>query len=147
MPNSIDYTINFQPIGRRVTTGSHQSLLNAAQGAGIDIASICGGIGICDSCKIRVINGTLSAPTLEEQAIFSSQELSAGYRLACQSYPRSDLTIEIPPESLTAPQRLQIEGQAQVVQVDPAVVPILLDIPEPTIRDLRSDTIGCVRYS
>ncbi len=127
MPNNSEHTINFQPIGRRVTTSSSVSLLNSAQGAGIDIASICGGIGICDSCKIRLINGTLSAPTLEEQAIFTEQELSSGYRLACQSYPQSDLTIEIPPESLTAPQRLQIEGQGQVVQVDPAVIPIELE--------------------
>src|SRR4030042_5186491 len=130
MPNKSEHTINFQPIGRRVTSSSSASLLNSAQGAGIDIASICGGIGICDSCKIRLISGTLSAPTLEEQAIFSDQELRAGYRLAFQSYPLSDLTIEIPPESLTAPPRLQIEGQGQSVKLDPPVIPIELRISE-----------------
>ena len=141
MPYKSEHTINFQPIGKRVSSSNNASLLNSAQEAGIDIASVCGGIGICDSCKIRLISGTLSAPTLEEQAIFSDQELSSGYRLACQSYPLSDLTIEIPPESLTAPQRLQIEGQGQVVQVDPAVIPVELSIPEPSITDLRSDTV------
>jgi uncharacterized 2Fe-2S/4Fe-4S cluster protein (DUF4445 family) len=140
MPNKKEYTVNFQPIGRRVTVFDDNSLLHAAQGAGIDIATICGGIGICDSCKIRLIIGSLSEPTLEEKSIFSDHELDSGFRLACQSYPQSDLTIEIPAESLTTPQRLQIEGQAQAVQIEPAVIPIELDIAEPTIMDLRSDS-------
>jgi uncharacterized 2Fe-2S/4Fe-4S cluster protein (DUF4445 family) len=141
MPEIAEYTVNFQPIGKRVSVASDQSLLNAAQEAGIAIASICGGIGICDSCTVRLVKGNLSALTLEEKALFSETELKAGFRLACQTYPRSDLTIEIPPESLTASQRLQIEGTAQAVQVDPAVVAVVLDIAEPTITDLRADSV------
>lgn len=141
MQNKIEYTINFQPIGRRVNAEKDQSILYVAQEAGIALASICGGVGICDSCKIRLVRGTLTEPTLEEKVLFSERELDSGFRLACQSFPQSDLTIEIPPESLTAPQRLQIEGQAQTVQLDPLVIPFELSIPEPTITDLRSDTI------
>jgi uncharacterized 2Fe-2S/4Fe-4S cluster protein (DUF4445 family) len=144
MPNKLQYTVNFQPIGRRVSVSSSQSLLNAAQTAGINIASICGGVGNCNSCKIRLISGNLTAPTLEEEAIFTMAELDSGFRLACQSSPQSDLTIEVPPESLTAPQRLQIEGQELTVRVNPAVIPISLTIPEPSITDLRSDTVRLV---
>jgi uncharacterized 2Fe-2S/4Fe-4S cluster protein (DUF4445 family) len=134
------YTINFQPIGRRISVTSDQTLLSAAQGAGIDIASICGGIGSCNSCKIRLITGKLNAPTLEEDSIFTTDEIDSGYRLACQAYPQSDLTIEIPPESLTTPQRLQIEGQSLIIAIDPVVIPLNIDIPEPSITDLRSDS-------
>ena len=141
MQNSQEYTINFQPIGRRVISKTNLSILNAAQDGGITIASICGGVGVCDSCKIRLISGSLSEPSLEEKALFSESELTSGFRLACQSYPQSDLTIEIPPESLTAPQRLQIEGQEQFIQLDPPVIPIVVDIPEATISDLRADTV------
>jgi uncharacterized 2Fe-2S/4Fe-4S cluster protein (DUF4445 family) len=144
MPDKPHYTVNFQPIGKRVSVSASQTLLSAAQGAGIDIASICGGIGSCNSCKIRLINGSLTLQTLEEEAIFTAAELDSGYRLACQSYPQSDLTVEIPPDSLTAPQRLQVEGQELAVQIDPAVIPIVIDIPEPTINDLRADTIRVV---
>ncbi len=140
MPDKSSYTVNFQPIGRRVSARSAASLLDTAQAAGIDIASICGGIGSCNSCKIRLITGRLSNLTLEEQAIFAEEELEEGFRLACQSYPQSDLTVEIPPESLTAPQRLQIEGQSLTIQIDPPVKPVLIDIPEPSVTDLRSDT-------
>jgi uncharacterized 2Fe-2S/4Fe-4S cluster protein (DUF4445 family) len=140
MPDNPEYTVNFQPIGRRVLVRSTDSLLSAAQAAGIDIASICGGVGICDSCKIRLISGSLSPLTLEEQANFRGEQLESDFRLACQCSPLSDLTIEIPPESLTAPQRLQIEGQGYALQVDPAVTSVDINIPEPTINDLRSDT-------
>jgi uncharacterized 2Fe-2S/4Fe-4S cluster protein (DUF4445 family) len=141
MNNKLEYTINIQPIGKRVIAETGQSLLSTTQEAGIALASICGGVGICDICKIRLIHGSLSEPTLEEKSLFSEYELQSGFRLACQSYPLSDLTIEIPPESLTAPQRLQVEGQAQTVELDPPVIPIKLNIPEPTITDLRADTI------
>jgi uncharacterized 2Fe-2S/4Fe-4S cluster protein (DUF4445 family) len=139
--NDHKFTINFQPVGRRVTTEPGLSLLNSAQDAGISIASICGGVGICDSCRIRLIDGNLSAPTLEEKSLFSVDDLHSGYRLACQSYPQSDLVIEIPPESLTAPQRLQIEGQSSIIDIDPPVIPLELNIPEPSTSDLRADTI------
>jgi uncharacterized 2Fe-2S/4Fe-4S cluster protein (DUF4445 family) len=144
MPAKSHYTVNFQPIGRRILVGSDQTLLNAAQNAGIDIASICGGIGSCDSCKIHLISGSLTSHTLEEEAIFTTAELDSGYRLACQAHPQSDLTIEIPPESLTAPQRLQVEGQELDVKIEPAVFLITLDIPEPTITDLRSDAVRVI---
>jgi uncharacterized 2Fe-2S/4Fe-4S cluster protein (DUF4445 family) len=139
MPNKSEFTINFQPLGRRVSIQPEQSLLDAAQDSGIDIASICGGVGICNSCKVRLIKGQLSPLTQEEMAIFSDAEIESGFRLACQAIPLTDLTIEIPPESLSTPQRLQIEGQAQVEQIDPVVTPVELEIPIPTISDLRSD--------
>jgi uncharacterized 2Fe-2S/4Fe-4S cluster protein (DUF4445 family) len=140
MQNKIEHIINFQPVGKRVQARTDQSLLFAAQEAGITIASICGGIGSCDSCRIRLISGDATAPSLEEEALFTDNELSSGFRLACQTYPHSDLVIEIPPESLTAPQRLQIEGQSIEIDLDPPVNSIGLFITEPTIEDLRSDT-------
>jgi len=141
MKNKLEYTVNFQPVGKRVIAEAGQSLLNTAQDGGIALASICGGVGVCDSCKIRLINGKLTDPTLEEEALFSEIDLHSGFRLACQSYPLSDLTIEIPPESLTAPQRLQIEGRIQNIELDPPVIAVELNIPEPSITDLRADTI------
>jgi uncharacterized 2Fe-2S/4Fe-4S cluster protein (DUF4445 family) len=141
MQNKPVYTVNFQPVGKRIEVEKDQSLLSAAQSGGIAIASLCGGIGVCDSCKIRLVNGRLSEHSLEETALFSDDELKAGFRLACQSFPLSDLTIEIPPESLTAPQRLQIEGQEVAFQIEPLVKPITIEIPFPSINDLRSDTI------
>ena len=102
--------VDFQPIGRRTTARPGQTLLQAAQAAGVGLASVCGGVGTCEECRLRLISGKLSPPTLIEEAVLSPAELEAGWRLACQAEALSDVRVHIPPESLTAPQRLQLEG-------------------------------------
>jgi uncharacterized 2Fe-2S/4Fe-4S cluster protein (DUF4445 family) len=133
------FLIYFQPIGRRVQIEAGKSLLAAAQAAGVELVSICGGIGICDGCRVKVQRGELSPLTLEEEAAFQIEEISQGCRLACQAIPLSDCHVDIPPESLTAPQRLQVEGQAAEVSIDPVVSALDISIPPPTLHDLRSD--------
>ncbi|MGB9521733.1 MAG: 2Fe-2S iron-sulfur cluster-binding protein, partial [Anaerolineales bacterium] len=137
--NQKHFLVELQPIGRRIQIPEDKSVLEAAQLAGVDITSICGGIGICGSCKVRLMHGELSSPTLDEQETFTEDELQNGYRLACQAFPRSDVIIDIPPESLTTPQRLQLEGQQADIPVEPAIQIIPLELPLPSITDLRAD--------
>jgi uncharacterized 2Fe-2S/4Fe-4S cluster protein (DUF4445 family) len=131
--------IDFEPVGRRIQVATGTHLLAAAQAAGVQLASVCGGIGSCDSCKIRLVRGSLSRPTLEEQAALSEAELKAGFRLACQSIPLTDVKVDIPPESLTAPQRLQVEGVELEITVSPAVQPVDVVVEAATLEDLRGD--------
>lgn len=113
------YQVDFEPIGRRLEAQKDQTLLDIARAAGIGIASVCGGVSTCLECKIKLVSGELSPPTLEEQSTFSPEEISLGYRLACQAYPRDNVKIEIPPESMTSPQRLQLEGREDNITIDP----------------------------
>jgi uncharacterized 2Fe-2S/4Fe-4S cluster protein (DUF4445 family) len=138
-PPSKFFFVSLQPTGRRGEARPGMSLLAVAQAAGVELVSLCGGIGSCDSCKVRLVKGKLSPPTLEEQALFSEVELEQGYRLACQASAQSDVVLDIPPESLTTPQRLQVEGQGVEVAADPVVLPIDLQLEPPTLDDLRSD--------
>lgn len=135
------YTIDLEPIGRRTDCAPNQSILDTAQRAGVEIVAVCGGGGSCGKCRIRLIDGELSAPTAVERRTFSTIELDAGLRLACQAYPRSNVKIDIPPESLSTPQRLQIEGQEAEIELDPVVESINVTLTPPTIHDLRSDTV------
>jgi uncharacterized 2Fe-2S/4Fe-4S cluster protein (DUF4445 family) len=134
------YTIDFEPVGRRVQVGTGSTLLAAAQAAGVELVAVCGGIGSCGTCRVRLMTGELSPPTLVEEAELGLDEIAAGFRLACQASPGSDVRLDIPPESLTTPQRLQVEGQGVAVGLDPVVVPIDLHISPPSLFDLRSDT-------
>ena len=118
------YSISMQTVGRRLEVSPDQTLLDAAQLSGVELMSLCGGIGACDSCKVRLVRGKLSALTLEEEALFTPLELEAGYRLACQAKPLSDVVIDIPSESLTTPQRLQLEGVEAEVPLAPLVQPV-----------------------
>jgi uncharacterized 2Fe-2S/4Fe-4S cluster protein (DUF4445 family) len=131
--------IDFEPVGRRIEVSAGTHLLAAAQAAGVQLASVCGGIGSCDSCKIRLVRGSLSRPTLEEQAALSDEELAGGFRLACQSIPLTDVKVDIPPESLTAPQRLQVEGVELEVAVSPAVQHFDAVVEPASLQDLRGD--------
>jgi uncharacterized 2Fe-2S/4Fe-4S cluster protein (DUF4445 family) len=78
---------------------------------------------------------------LIEEAVFTDGELAEGWRLACQVEPLSDVKIEIPPESISVSQRLQLEGEMQQFERHgPAITSIDLTIAPPTLQDLRSDS-------
>jgi uncharacterized 2Fe-2S/4Fe-4S cluster protein (DUF4445 family) len=54
----------------------------------------CGGRGICAGCKVRVLEGELSADE-EQRAVLSAEELAAGWRLACRCRAEADLTLDL----------------------------------------------------
>ena len=118
------FNIDFEPVGRRGACTSEESLLESARRLNVDLVSICGGIGNCERCKVQVITGQVSKLTLEEEASLSKAELAQEYRLACQTFPLSDVKLHVPPESLTAPQRTQVEG----LEVDITPEPIVLGL-------------------
>ncbi len=60
--------------------------------------------------------------------------------LACQTYPRGDVKINIPPDTLATAQRLQLEGQDGHESGDPVITAVDLVLPLPDLTDLRSDT-------
>lgn len=137
MPETVEVAL--QPIGRRIAVAAGTSLLDAARSAGIELVAICGGEGICGTCRVRPVAGNFSPLTTTEENDLSADDLAAGYRLACQAEVLSDARVDIPPESLTTPQRLQVEGQDIPTEVDPVVIPLDVEVPPPALDDLRSD--------
>jgi uncharacterized 2Fe-2S/4Fe-4S cluster protein (DUF4445 family) len=117
-----------QPMGRRAEISAGHTLLSAAQSVGVELQAVCGGVGTCGQCKVRLTAGSLSAPTSQESEKLGSELLACGYRLACQAMPASDVALEIPPESLTSPQRVQLDGLDLGVSLDPLVVPFDLAV-------------------
>jgi uncharacterized 2Fe-2S/4Fe-4S cluster protein (DUF4445 family) len=134
-----NFEVILQPIGRRVKVPVGTTLLTAAQQAGVDLVAVCGGEGVCGGCRVRPVEGQLSPATLTEKAELSGNDQAAGIRLACQAEVLSDTRIDIPPESFTAPQRLQVEGQEAVIDLNPVILPVDLEIPPASRQDLRSD--------
>lgn len=133
------FSIDFEPIGRRGECASDQSLLDCARQLSVDIVSICGGIGDCERCKVQVIAGRVSKPTLEEEASLTKEEIMQGYRLACQAYPLSDVKLHVPPESLTAPQRTQVEGLEVDVVPESPVRALDVHLSAPTLDSPIAD--------
>jgi adenylate cyclase len=73
------------------------SILNLLQRNGIPIQTICGGRAQCGRCLIRVLSGAEGMNKRNQREIARLQALNAdqNMRLACQSYARGDIEIEI----------------------------------------------------
>ena len=133
------FLVDLEPVGRRIEVEPGVNLLEAAQKAGVDLVAACGGIGICGTCKVRLIKGQLSPISLTEEELLSRDEIAQGMRMACQAEPLSDLKLEIPRESLPAAQQMQIDGREEAVALDLSVAAIDLSLSPPDLHDLRSD--------
>jgi len=133
------YYIDIEPVGRRGQCPAEQSLLEAMRQLGVEVVSLCGGRGTCFHCKVQVMAGEVSPPTSTEQQALSPEELDDGYRLACQTYPASDCKLYVPPASLTALQRAQVEGLEVAVTPEPPIHSYRVQLPPPSWTDLRAD--------
>jgi uncharacterized 2Fe-2S/4Fe-4S cluster protein (DUF4445 family) len=133
------HTIEFEPVGRRGTCSGDQSLLECARQLDVDLVSICGGAGTCNRCKVQIISGKVSERTAEDNSALTGRERAQNYRFACRTYPLSDLKILIPPESLTAPQRTQIEGLELEVEPEPFIRSLEVALDPPSLGLPESD--------
>jgi uncharacterized 2Fe-2S/4Fe-4S cluster protein (DUF4445 family) len=133
------YQIEFEPIGRRGECAEGSSLLDCARRLGVGLVSICGGQGKCYACKVQVVAGSVNPPTSTDKKVFSEGAITVGWRLACLTYPQSDCTLQVPPESMTTLQRMQVEGLEVSVPPQPAVKTYSFKLSPPSLHDLRSD--------
>lgn len=140
-PMSVSQTcrIDFEPIGKRVDVPPGTSLMDAARQAGISLTSTCGGEGTCGRCRVVIMAGEVSPPGDADHHFLSQMELFAGQRLACRAQAWSDVKVQVPKASLVTGQRLQVGGVSGQVTVDAAVRAFEIEVPAPTLRDLRSD--------
>lgn len=135
----MEYQLDFEPVGRRGSCQADQSLLDAARQLGVDLLSLCGGVGSCESCKVQLLDGRLSELTLSEEDAFTDSELAAGFRLACMAYPRSDCKIGVPLESLSTPMRTQVEGLETEAIVDPTIRSVSVQLQPPSLSHPQAD--------
>ncbi len=123
----MDHTVTVRPLEVDITASEDDSLLDSLLNANIEVESICGGIGVCGKCRIRVLEGNTSDPTSEEEDHLSGEMFDAGERLACQTYPLSDLVIHIPAASRPSDLKLQLPSELPASGEDPAVQAIDLN--------------------
>ena len=130
-----EVTIDFEPLGRRTRVALGTTLLEAAQQAGVGLSAVCGGGGTCGACRVRIMAGSVSPPVESEK-----RARAEGLRLACQTRVQGDVRVDVPPASMTAPQRAQVEGHEPVVELDTAVEIVDVVLEEASLSDLRADS-------
>lgn len=90
------YRIRFLPEEQETSVAEGKTLLEAAREAGVYVGAICGGEGVCGKCRVIVREGEVVGESTE---FLTRDEIRRGYVLACQVVPRSNLVVEVPPES------------------------------------------------
>jgi ferredoxin-NADP reductase/DMSO/TMAO reductase YedYZ heme-binding membrane subunit len=90
MANGGQATITFSPSGRSVRSLANQTVLEAAEAAGVPIDYQCRS-GICGTCRCKLLSGHV---TMDVRDALSDSDEVAGYILACQARAVEDVTVE-----------------------------------------------------
>jgi uncharacterized 2Fe-2S/4Fe-4S cluster protein (DUF4445 family) len=98
------------------------SLLRCIEESGVRIRSVCGGLGICGKCVVRVLRGReiLSPPTDVENR-WLGEKLEEGFRLACQTkiLREGEVEVWVPPESREIREALLLPSLSIQVEIRP----------------------------
>jgi len=137
------------PDAKTAAASPDETILDAAQRAGVYVHSLCGGDMICGKCRVIISQGQVFE---EQHMLLSREEVQRNYVLACASHPRSDLVVEVPIESRMEGKKILIDQDAQrfsgLARVDltkydfahaPLTEKIFLDVPVPSLQDSLSD--------
>jgi len=84
--------IKLEPLGKIIQVEKHTALQDLLFDHGVEFP--CGGDGTCGKCKVRVIDGDLPVNEIQRRYI-SQEELSSGWRLACQCTVKEPVTLEL----------------------------------------------------
>ncbi|MEB3290755.1 MAG: 2Fe-2S iron-sulfur cluster-binding protein [Leptolyngbya sp.] len=96
MATSYTVEILHQGTTTTISVPEDQTVLDAAQAAGLNLPTSCGA-GVCTTCAALVLEGQVD----QADGMGVSPDLQAqGYALLCVAYPRSDLKIETEKEDI-----------------------------------------------
>ncbi len=94
--------VTFYPTGKSGEVPREMSLLDAAEKLGVILHHDCGGFATCSTCRILIVEGTthLSEIDLDEENMLEEAELSAPFRLSCQTKILGDVVARIPDQQM-----------------------------------------------
>lgn len=146
-------TINFEPISRRVFLSIDKSLYETLVKIGINIKSLCGGLGTCGKCRLLVQKGNrfFNPPTNAEKKFINEKDLEKGYRLACQTRINKNFIqkleesnapqfrVFLPDELLFEDFKILTSGINKGVKLNPAIKKIFVEVKKPTLETPIAD--------
>lgn len=154
----INHKIRFLPHNKEIIVPDGQKIIRAAMEAGVHINANCGGEGLCGKCRVILEEGTVEGGISAE---LSREDFEAGYRLACLSRVKSDITVRIPFESEVDPGILnRVGGARRTAQIQhmnfeelkskglfiPPIEKRYLELPVPTAADNVADTSRIISF-
>lgn len=113
------YRLHVAPDEKTLAAPPEQSLLDTLAKAGIALVSPCGGEGTCGKCRCKA-SGELNPPTIAERTQLGHL-LDEGFRLACQTLPQGEVSVEVPDTSRVPNIRVLAGGAGRDVPFFPNV--------------------------
>lgn len=89
----MSHRVRFLPADTGVQVESGSTLLEAAQAAGLPVASSCGADGMCGKCGLRITKGQAQPPGERELRVTEANRVGPGLRLSCMVVVCGDLTV------------------------------------------------------
>ncbi len=151
MAKPADPQIIFTPSGRRGRVPRDTTVLEAARLVGADLASLCGGRGICGRCQMTPIFGEFSKHGItvgpealsewsETESVYRRRRgLAADRRLGCMARVVGDLLVDVPPESQTHRQVVRKEVDVGKLRLDPVTTLHYVITTPPSLENAPGD--------
>ncbi len=152
------YKIKFFPHNKEILVQEGTTLIRAAMEAGVHINASCGGEGVCGKCRVIIEKGEAEGGITER---LTKEDIAKGYRQACLSAVKSDLTVRIPIESEVDASVLNMQAtprrHAGITEMNldelkeqglfiPPVEKKYLELPPPSISDNLPDVSRLVSF-
>ncbi len=140
------YRLRFPQVQREIQARAGETVQECARRQGVRIIAACGGRGVCGSCLIRVIEGSVTVrgpKTLAGREPARRRDHASPRKKwvrACQCVATSDCTVEVSPRSLAPVMRAEVESaDAERLAAQPAVLAFDVTLPVPTLQDCQAD--------
>lgn len=124
------HAVRIEETGAAFQVMADESVLDAALRTGVALAHECQ-FGGCGTCRMRVLEGDVRYE--EWPMALTPEEGAAGFALACQARPVSDLVLSTAGDPCAAPERLQARV-ASMQSLHPEVVHLTLQLPDAAPR-------------
>lgn len=137
------YKVLFQPDDVVIEVEARETLLKAANKAGLPLKVACGGKGTCGKCLVRVLKGdyVLKDGTVPDQ----TKKIPA-----CQALVLSDIEVEIPQETKLDKHKVLLQKGSLLAEEEldlltgytstPLVKRYEITLPEPTLMENATDS-------
>ena len=135
----VTYSVAFEPDGIEATVEQGTTVAKAAASVGININSPCGGEGRCGKCRAIVRARDIEPPNETEKRFLSDEDLSEGYRLACQTIVKDNMTITVPEDSRVAESKILSAGTGQAIELHPNVSKVYVELTEQALDNQIAD--------
>ena len=131
--------VTFLPGFRKVIVDSGNSLMEAAQKAGLAINAVCGGAGKCGKCVMFCKSGMIEFDRERYAGYFSKEDLEQGACLACQSFVVDDVQVLVPERTIIQTQQILMNVVGRPIDLNPVVHKYYVEVDPPTLENPTTD--------